>query len=46
LFGGTFEAGRRPGGGFRVLATFPLERRQPLPGDLAPAPGRSEGIVP
>jgi signal transduction histidine kinase len=29
LYAGELETGPRPGGGFRVQARFPLERRQP-----------------
>ncbi|BCY11507.1 sensor histidine kinase [Actinoplanes sp. L3-i22] len=39
MFGGTLDVGPRPGGGFRVLATLPLDppgtaRSQPVPGSI------------
>jgi signal transduction histidine kinase len=34
LFGGWLETGSQPGGGYRVLARFPLDDAEPLNGDL------------
>jgi signal transduction histidine kinase len=45
LFGGRLETGPLPGGGFRVMACFPLEPRteEPEP-TMPPAPGHEGGV--
>jgi signal transduction histidine kinase len=46
LYGGRLEAGPRPGGGFRVMAEFPLEGSAdpgPAPADPGPEAGPHNG---